>query len=112
MTPASIVIPTRARLSYLEVALQSIAAGTDITVSGNTVSLSSTAQTALAEPREKTGKTEIYTSDLFFGDVLRWTGENKQIIGPRWAPDGSRIVFTSYRTSFPDISQLHRLSGN
>jgi len=60
----------------------------------------------LAFVGEKTGRTEIYTSDLFFGDVLRWTSENKQILGPRWAPDGSRIVFTSYRTSFPDIYVL------
>jgi len=60
----------------------------------------------LAFVGEKTGKTEIYTSDLFFGDVLRWTGENKQILGPRWSPDGSRIIFTSYRTSFPDIYVL------
>lgn len=55
---------------------------------------------------DKTGKTEIYTSDLFFGNVLRWTSEGKQILGPRWAPDGSKIVFTSYRTSFPDIYVL------
>jgi TolB protein len=60
----------------------------------------------LAFVGEKTGKTEIYTSDLFFGDVLRWTNENKQILGPRWSPDGSKIVFTSYRTSFPDIYVL------
>ncbi|WP_438483257.1 biopolymer transporter Tol [Oleiharenicola lentus] len=51
----------------------------------------------------KSGKSEIYTSDLFFGDVLRWTSEGKQIVSPRWSPDGSKIVFTSYRTSFPDI---------
>ena len=60
----------------------------------------------LAFLSDKTGKTEIYTSDLFFGEVLRWTSEGKQIVGPRWAPDGSKIVFTSYRTSFPDIYVL------
>lgn len=60
----------------------------------------------LAYLSDKTGKTEIYTSDLFFGNVLRWTSEGKQILGPRWAPDGSKIVFTSYRTSFPDIYVL------
>lgn len=64
----------------------------------------------LAFVGEKTGKTEIYTSDLFFGDVLRWTAENKQILGPRWSPDGTRIVFTSYRTSFPDIYVLEMAS--
>jgi TolB protein len=57
----------------------------------------------LAFVGELTGKTEIYTSDLFFGEAQRWTSDGKQIMGPRWAPDGSRIIFTSYRTSFPDI---------
>lgn len=60
----------------------------------------------LAFVGEKTGKTEIYTSDLFFGDVLKWTNDGKQVMGPRWAPDGAKIVFTSYRTTFPDIYVL------
>jgi TolB protein len=55
---------------------------------------------------ERTGKTEIYTSDLFFGELVKWTADGKQVIGPRWSPDGSRIVYTSYRTSFPDIYQI------
>jgi TolB protein len=57
----------------------------------------------LAFVGEMTGKTEIYTSDLFFGEAQRWTSDGKQIMGPRWSPDGSKIIFTSYRTSFPDI---------
>lgn len=60
----------------------------------------------LAFVGELTGKTEIYTSDVFFGDVLRWTADGKQTMSPRWAPDGSKIIFTSYRTSFPDIYVL------
>ncbi|MSU46232.1 MAG: biopolymer transporter Tol [Lacunisphaera sp.] len=60
----------------------------------------------LAFVGERTGKSEVYTSDLFFGDVLRWTADGKQVLGPRWAPDGSKIIFTSYRTSFPDIYVL------
>jgi TolB protein len=55
---------------------------------------------------EATGKTEIYTSDLFFGEAQRWTSDGKQIMSPRWAPRGDKIVFTSYRTSFPDIYVL------
>jgi TolB protein len=60
----------------------------------------------LAFVGERTGKTEVYTSDLFFGEMLKWTSDGKQVLGPRWAPDGSKIVFTSYRTSFPDIYVL------
>jgi len=60
----------------------------------------------LAFVGERTGKTEVYTSDLFFGELVKWTSDGKQVIGPRWAPDGSRIVYTSYRTSFPDIYQI------
>lgn len=60
----------------------------------------------LAFVGEATGKTEIYTSDLFFGEAQRWTADGKQIMSPRWVPGGSKIVFTSYRTSFPDIYLL------
>ncbi|HRG56704.1 MAG TPA: biopolymer transporter Tol, partial [Lacunisphaera sp.] len=60
----------------------------------------------LAFVGEATGKTEIYTSDLFFGEAQRWTSDGKQILSPRWVPGGGRIVFTSYRTSFPDIYVL------
>lgn len=60
----------------------------------------------LAFVSERTGKTEVYTSDLFFGELVKWTSDGKQVIGPRWSPDGSKIVYTSYRTSFPDIYQI------
>lgn len=60
----------------------------------------------LAFVSERSGQSEIYTSDLFFGDMFKWTSDAKQILGPHWSPDGSKIIFTSYRTSFPDIYQL------
>lgn len=60
----------------------------------------------LAFVSERTGKTEVYTSDLFLGELVKWTSDGKQVIGPRWSPDGSKIVYTSYRTSFPDIYQI------
>ncbi|MFA6287515.1 MAG: biopolymer transporter Tol [Opitutaceae bacterium] len=50
------------------------------------------------------GHQEVFTSDLFFGEVKQITRDNKQAITPRWAPDGRRILYTSfYKSGFPDI---------
>ncbi len=49
---------------------------------------------------------EIMTSDLFGGGVTAWPGVSRQIITPRWSPDGGRLIFTSYRNGFPDIYVL------
>lgn len=57
----------------------------------------------LAFVTDRGGQQTIMTSDLFFGEILSYPLQGKTIIGPRWSPDGSRIIFTSYRTGFPDI---------
>jgi len=49
---------------------------------------------------------EIMTSDLFGGEVVGWPGVSRQIITPRWSPEGRRLIFTSYRNGFPDIYVL------
>ncbi len=49
---------------------------------------------------------EIMTSDLFGSEVVGWPGVSRQIIMPRWSPDGRRLIFTSYRNGFPDIYLL------
>jgi len=64
-----------------------------------------TAQLAFISSR--TGRREVYTSDLFFGGVKQITHDNAQALTPRWSPDGSRIVYTSYfKSGFPDIFQI------
>lgn len=56
---------------------------------------------------EGTGKKEVYTSDLFGGEVKRITNDRALVVSPRWAPDGNRIVYTSYfKQGFPDIFQI------
>ncbi|HXQ79764.1 MAG TPA: biopolymer transporter Tol [Opitutaceae bacterium] len=56
---------------------------------------------------ERTGHQEIYTSDLFFGDVTQVTRDRAIAMTPRWSPDGDRIVYTSFfKSGFPDIFEI------
>jgi TolB protein len=56
---------------------------------------------------ERTGKKEVYTSDLFFGSAKQITKDNALALMPRWSPDGSKLVYTSYfKSGFPDIFQI------
>ncbi len=58
----------------------------------------------LAFISERTGSREVYTSDLFFGEVFQITNDRADALSPRWSPDGSRIIYTSYfGTGSPDI---------
>ena len=53
---------------------------------------------------ERTGHKEVYTGDLFFGEVHQITRDGAIALRPRWAPDGVRIIYTSYyHSGFPDI---------
>jgi len=53
---------------------------------------------------ERTGHQEIYTSDLFFGDVKQITHDRAIAMTPRWSPDGEKVIYTSFfRSGFPDI---------
>lgn len=53
---------------------------------------------------ERTGKREVYTSDLFFRETKQITRDNALAITPRWSPDGGKIIYTSYfKSGFPDI---------
>lgn len=55
----------------------------------------------------RTGKPEIYTSDLFFGEVKQITHDNAFALMPRWSPDGSKLLYTSFfKSGAPDIFQI------
>lgn len=55
---------------------------------------------------ENTGKKEVYVADLFLGELKRVTNDRSPVMTPRWAPDGHRLLFTSFfKSGFPDIFQ-------
>ena len=61
---------------------------------------------------ERTGHREVYTSDLFFGEVVQVTHDNAQALSPRWSPDGNRIIYTSFfRSGSPDIYIMNPGTG-
>ncbi len=61
----------------------------------------------LAFVSNRTGHSEIYVSDLFLGDATAVTAQKSDVLTPRWSPDGSRLLYTSYfRSGFPDIFQI------
>lgn len=56
----------------------------------------------------RTGHQEVYTGDLFFGGVRQLTNDRAIALTPRWSPDGSRLLYTSfYHSGFPDIFEIN-----
>jgi TolB protein len=50
-----------------------------------------------------TGYPEVYEGDLFFGEVRRITNDRADALMPRWSPDGTKVIYTSYLHGAPDI---------
>ncbi|MDX2187406.1 MAG: biopolymer transporter Tol [Opitutaceae bacterium] len=58
----------------------------------------------LAFVSNRSGADEVYVSDLFLGDATAVTNQRSNVMTPRWSPDGSKLLYTSYfRSGFPDI---------
>ena len=58
----------------------------------------------LAFVSQRGGRGDIFFSDLFLGEAKQLTHDNALTLSPRWAPDGSRIIYTSYyKNGAPDI---------
>lgn len=66
----------------------------------------------LAFISQRGGKGDVYTGDLFVGEAKRLTSDNALVLSPRWAPDGSRIIYTGYfKSGAPDIYLLDPATG-
>jgi TolB protein len=62
---------------------------------------------------KRTGRSEVYTSDLFFGEAKQLTRDGAHVLTPRWTPDGSRVVYTSFfRSNAPDVFLSNVTTGS
>lgn len=56
---------------------------------------------------------ELYLSDLFFNEIQRITSDKALLMRPKWAPDGSSLLFTSYyKSGFPDLFEMNLVTRN
>lgn len=66
----------------------------------------------LAFVSRRSGRSELYTSDLFLGEAKQLTRDGAHVLTPRWAPDGGRVVYTSYfRSNAPDVFASNVTTG-
>ena len=49
------------------------------------------------------GRKDLYICDADGGSLVQLTRDGAPCISPRWSPDGNSIVYTSYRSGFPDV---------
>lgn len=62
---------------------------------------------AFVSERAGQGKAEIFVSDLFLGEARQITHDNAHALTPRWSPDGTRLLYTSFfKSGYPDIFQI------
>ena len=61
--------------------------------------------------QQRNHKGDVFTSDLFQGEAKQFP-QNALTLTPRWSPDGTRLIYTSYfRSGAPDIFVLDAATG-
>jgi TolB protein len=71
----------------------------DVAVEATSGGLKGFFASQLAFISSQSGSTEIHTGDLFFGGVRQITRDRASAMSPRWSPDGTKILYTSFHRS-------------
>lgn len=59
-----------------------------------------------------TGKKEVYLCDADGHNLRQLTRDNTISMAPKWSSDGSRFVYTSFRSQFPDVYLVDLNTGD
>ena len=60
----------------------------------------------------RTGKKEVYVCDADGQNLRQLTRDNTISMAPKWSPDGTRFVYTSFRSQFPDVYLVNFATGD
>lgn len=60
----------------------------------------------------RTGKKEVYLCDADGQNLRQLTRDNSIGMAPKWSPDGTRFVYTSFRSQFPDVYLVNLNTGD
>lgn len=70
-----------------------------------------TSRIAMVGAREGTTAKELYLMYPDGEDLVQLTRFGRIVLGPRWAPDGQSILYTTYHRGFPNVVRQHLQSG-
>jgi len=70
------------------------------------------ASTRILMVGNRTGKKEVYLCDADGQNLRQLTRDNTISMAPKWSPDGSRFVYTSFRSQFPDVYLVNLNTGD
>lgn len=58
-----------------------------------------------------TGSKELYVCDADGGGLVQLTNDKTVSVSPKWGPDGNKLVYTSFRSRFPDVYLVDIATG-
>ena len=61
------------------------------------------ASAKIAVVSNRTGRKELYICDMDGQNMRQITRDRSIVVGPRWAPDGQSLTYTSYKRGYPNV---------
>ncbi len=82
-------------------------------VVADAITLAVTGKPGMASARiamvgNRTGRKELYVSDMDGKNARQVTTDRSIVVGPGWTPDGKNVVYTSYKSGYPNVFMTGR----